>query len=37
MNRYKISKEDMGKSFEAFFHCKFIEYNEKIIIPGELF
>lgn len=36
MKKYKISKEDMGKSFEAFFHCKFIEFNDKLPIPGEL-
>lgn len=36
MKKYKISKEDMGKSFEAFFRCKFIEFNDKLPIPGEL-
>jgi type II secretory ATPase GspE/PulE/Tfp pilus assembly ATPase PilB-like protein len=36
MKKYKISKADMGKSFEAFFRCKFIEFNDKLPIPGEL-
>ncbi|HLA04618.1 MAG TPA: GspE/PulE family protein [Syntrophales bacterium] len=36
MKKYKISKEEMGKSFEAFFHCKFIEFNDKHPIPGDL-
>ncbi len=36
MKKHKISKEDMGKSFEAFFRCKFIEFNDKLVIPGEL-
>jgi type II secretory ATPase GspE/PulE/Tfp pilus assembly ATPase PilB-like protein/GAF domain-containing protein len=36
MKKYKISKEDMGKSFEAFFRCKFIEFNDKHPIPGDL-
>ncbi|PIP06780.1 MAG: pilus assembly protein, partial [Syntrophobacteraceae bacterium CG23_combo_of_CG06-09_8_20_14_all_50_8] len=36
MKKYKISKEDMGKSFEAFFRCKFVEFNDKLPIPGEL-
>lgn len=36
MNKYKISREEMGKSFEAFFRCKFIEFNDKLPIPGDL-
>ncbi|MFH0754935.1 MAG: ATPase, T2SS/T4P/T4SS family [Candidatus Omnitrophota bacterium] len=36
MKKYKISKEDMGKSFEAFFRCKFVEFNDKLPRPGEL-
>ncbi len=36
MKKYKISKDDMGKSFEAFFHCKFVNFNDKIPIPGDL-
>ena len=36
MKKYKISKEEMGKSFEAFFRCNFIEFNDKHPIPGDL-
>ncbi|MDO8722734.1 MAG: GspE/PulE family protein [Syntrophales bacterium] len=36
MKKYKISKEEMGKSFEAFFHCNFVEFNDKHPIPGDL-
>jgi type II secretory ATPase GspE/PulE/Tfp pilus assembly ATPase PilB-like protein len=36
MQKYKISKEDMGHAFEEFYHCKFIVYNDKTVIPGEL-
>lgn len=36
MKKYKISREDLGKSFEAFFRCKFIDFSDKAPIPGEL-
>jgi len=36
MNKYKISKDDIGKSFEEFYRCKFIQFNDKIPIPGDL-
>ena len=36
MKKYKISKEEMAKSFEAFFRCNFIEFNDKYPIPGDL-
>ncbi len=36
MRKYKISKEDLGKSFEEFFRCKFIQFSDKIPIPGDL-
>ena len=36
MKKYKISKEDIGKSYEDFFHCRFIPFNDKIPIPGDL-
>ncbi len=36
MKKYKISRDDMGKSFEAFFRCKFVDFNDKIPIPGDL-
>ncbi len=34
--KYKISKDDIGKSFEEFYRCKFIQFNDKFPIPGEL-
>ena len=36
MTKYRIPREEMGKSFEAFFRCKFIEFNDKLPIPGDL-
>jgi len=36
MRKYKISKRDLGHAFEEFYRCRFIEYNEKTVIPGEL-
>jgi len=36
MRKYKISKSDLGHAFEEFYRCRFIEYNEKAVIPGEL-
>ncbi|MDD3250540.1 MAG: ATPase, T2SS/T4P/T4SS family, partial [Smithellaceae bacterium] len=36
MNKHKISKDDIGHSFEEFYRCRFIHYNEKVIIPGNL-
>ena len=36
MNKHKISKDDIGHSFEDFYRCRFIHYNEKVIIPGDL-
>lgn len=36
MKKYKIPREEMGKSFEAFFRCKFVEFNDKLPIPGDL-
>ncbi|MBN1547446.1 MAG: GspE/PulE family protein [Syntrophaceae bacterium] len=36
MNKYKISKADIGHSLEEFFRCKYIPYNEKTAIPGDL-
>jgi type II secretory ATPase GspE/PulE/Tfp pilus assembly ATPase PilB-like protein/GAF domain-containing protein len=36
MQKYKISKEDVGRAFEEFFHCRFIIYNDKTVIPGDL-
>jgi type II secretory ATPase GspE/PulE/Tfp pilus assembly ATPase PilB-like protein len=32
----KVSKRDVGKSLSQFYRTTFIEYNEKVPIPGEL-
>ncbi|MDZ4165312.1 MAG: GspE/PulE family protein, partial [Smithellaceae bacterium] len=34
--KHKISKEDLGKSYEDFYRCKFVQFNDKFPIPGEL-
>jgi len=36
MKKYKISKDDMGKSLAEFYRCKFVQFNDKIPIPGDL-
>jgi type II secretory ATPase GspE/PulE/Tfp pilus assembly ATPase PilB-like protein/GAF domain-containing protein len=36
MSKYKISREDLGRSFEEFFRCKFIPFSDKVPIPGDL-
>lgn len=36
MSKYKISKEDIGKSLESFYFCKFIQFSDKYPIPGDL-
>ena len=36
MKKYNISKEEIGKSLEEFYHCKFIPFNDKYPIPGDL-
>jgi len=36
MKKYKISKTDIGKSLEEFYRCKYISFNEKTPIPGDL-
>jgi len=36
MRKYRISKDDIGHSFEEFYRCRFIDYSEKTIIPGDL-
>ena len=36
MNKYKISKDDIARSYEEYFHCKVIPFNEKFPIPGDL-
>lgn len=34
--KYKISKENIGKSLEDFYHCNFIQFNNKYPIPRAL-
>jgi type II secretory ATPase GspE/PulE/Tfp pilus assembly ATPase PilB-like protein/putative methionine-R-sulfoxide reductase with GAF domain len=36
MNKYKISRSDIARSYEEYFHCKVISFNEKFPIPGDL-
>lgn len=36
VTKYKISKENIGKSLEDFYQCKFIRFNDKYPIPGDL-
>ena len=36
MGKYKISKDDIAKSYEEFFRCKVVSYNDKFPIPGDL-
>ncbi len=36
MRKYKISKDDIGRSLGEFYRCKFIQFNDKLPIPGDL-
>jgi len=36
MRKYKISKDDIGRSVAEFYRCKFIQFNDKMPIPGDL-
>ncbi len=36
MRKFRISKELIGKSYEEFFRCKFVQFNDKHPIPGDL-
>ena len=36
MKKYNISREDLSRSFEEFYHCKFISYSDKYRIPENL-
>ena len=36
MKKYKLSKMDIGKGFEEFYHCKFEHFDDKHPIPGDL-
>jgi len=36
MKKYRISKDEIGRSLEDFFRCKFVQFNDKMPIPSEL-
>ncbi len=36
MNDYRVSKEDIGKSLSAFYNTRFIPYDDRMVIPGQL-
>jgi len=36
MKKFKITREDIGRSFEEFFRCKFISFSDRYPIPGDL-
>lgn len=36
MNDYHVTKEDIGKSLSAFYNTRFIPYDERMVIPGQL-
>jgi type II secretory ATPase GspE/PulE/Tfp pilus assembly ATPase PilB-like protein len=33
---FQVSKEDIGKSLSSFYKTRFIPYDEKMVIPGQL-
>ena len=36
MSKYKIPKADIGRSFEEFYRCTYVPYNEGAVIPVDL-
>jgi len=36
MSDFNVSKEDIGRSLSAYFKTRFIPYDEKMVIPGQL-
>ncbi len=36
MSDFQVSKEDIGKSLSAFYNTRFIPYDDRMVIPGEL-
>ncbi len=36
MDNYHVSKEDIGKSLSAFYDTRFVPYDERMVIPGQL-
>lgn len=33
---YKVPKEEIGKSLSSFYKCKFVQFDDKMPIPGDL-
>ena len=36
MNKYNISKDNIGKALEDYHNCKFVTFDDKLPIPGDL-
>jgi type II secretory ATPase GspE/PulE/Tfp pilus assembly ATPase PilB-like protein len=36
IKKYKVSRDDLGRSFEEFYHCKCIPFSDKYRIPENL-
>ena len=36
MNKHKIAKEDIGRSLEDFYRCKYVPFDSKLTIPEDL-
>jgi len=36
MKKFRISREDIGRSLEDYYRCRFVHYNQKHPIPDEL-
>ena len=36
MSDYKVEKEDIGKCLSTFYNTRFIPYDERMVIPGQL-
>ena len=36
MSDFSVSKDDIGKSLENFYTTRFVHYDDKMVIPGEL-
>lgn len=37
MKKFKISKEDVGRSLENFYNCKYVQFSDKILYREDLF
>jgi len=37
MKKFKISKEDVGRSLENFYNCKYVQFTDKILYRDDLF